>query len=673
MLFNYSKDNHEQNILLLEQYQKATNNSVIVSKTDNEGVIIYANDEFCKISGYSADELIGKNHNIIRHPNNPKSIYKKIWNTIKNEKKTWKGMIRNKTKDNISYYVKTTITPILDKNNNILEYIALRDDITDVMNPKRQLNDFINSTDNTIIALLKIEGFDDIENFYGQNLTHQIEDTFANDILNYSPIDEMFKKVYILGNGEYAFAKDLRDCTDKIEISIDKLKEFQENIDAAHINIGTLSYDVSVMMSVSYGKNSLENARYGMKNLIKTNHNFIISNDLAKQEHKKAKKNIKTIRMIQKAVDDFKIISYFQPIINNATNTIEKYESLVRLVDKDENIVSPYEFINVSKKGRYYARITSVVLENSFDALLHTDMDITINISVLDIEKESTREKLFELLDKHKKDATRIVFELLEDEEVKDFNIIKDFISHVKNIGVKIAIDDFGAGYSNFIRLLEYQPDIIKIDGSLIKNIETNKLSLSVVKTIVAFAKDQNIKTVAEYVANKNIFNILKDLGVDYSQGFYFAQPDSLIIKKELSKKTISLVKSTAQLITENQYDIADKMYELLFEKYPQFKKLFTNNTKLNRSRIADAISAYAVNIDKINILTPALKEIAKVHVNAGIAPEYYVMLGACLIDAMQEVLDTSATDEFIYAWREAYRYLSAILIENEAELKKEL
>lgn len=673
MLFNYVKNDDEQNILLLNQYQEATNHSVIVSKTDTNGVITYANDEFCKISGYSLDELIGQNHNIIRHPDNPKSMYEKMWKTIKDEKKTWKGMVRNRTKDNISYYVKTTITPILDKNNNILEYIALRDDVTDVMNPKRQLNDFINSTDETVIALLKIEGFDDIENFYGQNLTQQIEDTFANDILNYSPIDEMFKKVYILGNGEYAFAKDLRDCTEKIEISIEKLKEFQENIDAAHINIGTLSYDVSVMMSVSYGKNSLENARYGMKNLLETNHDFIISNDFAKNEHINAKKNIKTIRMIQKAVDDLQIISYFQPIINNSTNTIEKYESLVRLVDKDENIVSPYEFINVSKKGRYYARITAVVLENSFDALLHTDMDITINISVLDIEKESTREKLFELLDKHKKDATRIVFELLEDEEVKDFNIIKDFISHVKNIGVKIAIDDFGAGYSNFIRLLEYQPDIIKIDGSLIKNIETNKLSLSVVKTIVAFAKDQNIKTVAEYVANKNIFNILKDLGVDYSQGFYFAQPDSLIIKKELSKKTISLVKSTAQLITENQYDIADRMYELLFEKYPQFEKLFTNNTKLNRSRIADAISAYAVNIDRVNILNPALKEIAIVHVKVGVAPEYYVMLGTCLIDAMQEVLDTLATDEFIYAWREAYRCLSAILIEMEAELRKEL
>ena len=170
-----------------------------------------------------------------------------------------------------------------------------------------------------------------------------------------------------------------------------------------------------------------------------------------------------------------------------------------------------------------------------------------------------------------------------------------------------------------------------------------------------------------------NIFNILKDLGVDYSQVYYFAQPDSLIIKKELSKKTISLVKSTAQLITENQYDITDRMYELLFEKYPQFKKLFKNDTKLNRSRVADAISAYAVNIDKVNILTSALKEIAKVHVKAGVKPEYYVMLGTCLIDAMQEVLDTSATDEFIYAWREAYRYLSAILIEMEAQLRKEL
>ena len=95
-------------------------------------------------------------------------------------------------------------------------------------------------------------------------------------------------------------------------------------------------------------------------------------------------------------------------------------------------------------------------------------------------------------------------------------------------MGVSIAIDDFGAGYSNFERLLEFEPDLLKIDGSLIKNIITDKYSQNVVETIVAFAKRQNIKTIAEYVENKEIFDYLNNLGVDYSQGYYFGKPEYL-------------------------------------------------------------------------------------------------------------------------------------------------
>lgn len=127
----------ENNKNFLEQYQDATNNSSIVSKTDIHGIITYVNDEFCNISGYSKDELIGKNHNIIRHPDNPRKIYKKLWDTVKVKKKIYKGLLRNQDKNGKSYYVKTTIKPILDKSNNITEYIALRDDITDIMNPKK--------------------------------------------------------------------------------------------------------------------------------------------------------------------------------------------------------------------------------------------------------------------------------------------------------------------------------------------------------------------------------------------------------------------------------------------------------------------------------------------------------------------------------------------------------
>ena len=112
------------------------------------------------------------------------------------------------------------------------------------------------------------------------------------------------------------------------------------------------------------------------------------------------------------------------------------------------------------------------------------------------------------------------------------------FISRVKDYGVQIAIDDFGAGYSNFERLNDYQPDIIKIDGSFVKNIETSQLSLSVVKTIIAFAKVQNIKIVAEYVENENIYHILKNLGVNYSQGYYFGKPQPLEMQSKKNSIT---------------------------------------------------------------------------------------------------------------------------------------
>ncbi len=95
-------------------------------------------------------------------------------------------------------------------------------------------------------------------------------------------------------------------------------------------------------------------------------------------------------------------------------------------------------------------------------------------------------------------------------------------------MGVKIAIDDFGAGYSNFERLLDYQPDILKIDACLVKNIVTDTYSKDVVQTIVSFAKAQGIKTVAEYVESEAIYDIVKEMGVDYSQGYYFGKPDAL-------------------------------------------------------------------------------------------------------------------------------------------------
>ena len=523
------REEANKNLNFLKQYQEATDISSIVSKTDIDGNITYINDEFCKISEYSREELIGKNHNIIKNSGRDESFYHELWDTIKIKKKVWQGILRNKSKNNKTYYVKCTIKPILDTDGEIVEFISLMDDITSTMNPTKQFHDLVVSYSNPLIILIKIEDFEDIVKYYGQILMSQIEEKFLDVLqenLSNSLKDE---KLFSLGNGEFAMVKQL-NVEDSIKDYIKELKRYQVRIDDGIMQVENIYYDLSIQISFASGDDALENAKFGLQELQTSHQNFMVATNLSKKMHAEAEDNIKVLYMIKEALAKRNIVSFFQPIVDNSTKKVIKYESLVRLIDNNEQIITPYFFLEISKKGKYYTQITEIVLENSFAMLDKIDEDISINISAIDIDKNRTRNKILSLLSKYKQYTNRIIFELLEDESIRDYETFKSFIAYVKKLGVKIAIDDFGAGYSNFERLLEYEPDILKIDGSLIKNILDNKYSLNVVETIVTFAKKQNIKLIAEYVENENIFLKLKELGIEYSQGYYFGKPKAMLL-----------------------------------------------------------------------------------------------------------------------------------------------
>lgn len=121
------------------KYQEAIEHSNIVSKTDINGIITFVNDEFCNLFGYSEEELLGKNHNIVRHPTVPSSDFELLWSTIKSQKKTFKSTVKNLTKKGKTVYLNTTITPILNHNNEIEEFIAIRYDVTKEVELKKNL------------------------------------------------------------------------------------------------------------------------------------------------------------------------------------------------------------------------------------------------------------------------------------------------------------------------------------------------------------------------------------------------------------------------------------------------------------------------------------------------------------------------------------------------------
>jgi len=418
-------------------------------------------------------------------------------------------------------------------NLNKKYILASKDPVTNLPN-KSALTEDIKKVKNPKLLLIRIEDYEMIEEFYSEEIARKIEYEFSKKIFKYLPAECFTNRLYRTSEGEFALLyDDFYDDYDN-DLVMKRYKIFQENVKDNTIRLNDHDYNISVVLSFG---NDLDNlyafTRIGLNYAIKTQNEIVLANKIIDNVHKEISNNIKTIKMIKEAIDNSKIISHFQPLYNNKTKQIEKYESLVRIEKGDGEIVLPFFFLDVAKKSKYYSKITSAVIKNSFKELKNTDKEISINLSVLDIEDKHIKKEIIETLKQNQHIAKRVVFELLEDENSKDFNSVKRFIKEVKSFGVKIAIDDFGSGYSNFERLLEFEPDILKIDGSLIKNIEHDEYSRKIVETIHTFAAKIGTKTVAEFVSNEAVFKIINDIGIDYSQGYFIGKPVSLVETKK--------------------------------------------------------------------------------------------------------------------------------------------
>ncbi len=511
----------------LKEYKRVLNESEIISKTTPQGIITEVNDKFVEISGYSQEYLIGKPHNIIRHPDTPKSIFEEMWANIKSHK-TYKGILKNKRRDGTTYYVDASISPIIDLEGNIQEIIGVRHDITDIMNPKKQLIADISYIEKPTLIFLQIVNYDIFKEFYSQATMHTFEFELEQVILNYFPENLKLEKVYNLGNGLFGFLKNIQLDDDFVKESLQKV---QDTFTQIGISFKETHYDIDICLSFSNdGNHILDDVYIGIEEGIKNKISIVHAKHFHSRAQIEARNKLKNIGMIKNALSNSgQFTSFFQPIVDIKTKEIVKYESLIRLIDENGKLLSPFYFLETAKKTGYYSNITEIVIGNATIALNKTDKDISINLSSSDLESKSIREKLLNLITKSEYKG-RITFELLEDEDVKDFELVKDFILKCKIEGnVKIAIDDFGSGYSNYERLLSFQPDILKIDGSLTKNILTDSYSLHVVESIIVFAKKQKIKTIAEYVSSQEIFDKIKELGIDYAQGYFIGEPEKFI------------------------------------------------------------------------------------------------------------------------------------------------
>jgi len=235
-------------------------------------------------------------------------------------------------------------------------------------------------------------------------------------------------------------------------------------------------------------------------------------------------KNIELEKKIKNAFLNDEIITYFQAIVDKDKNII-KYEALARIYDSfEKKVLTPYSFLNNIQHSKNYTKFTKIIIKKAMEgeSLLHKE--ISINLSYEDIINPEIIDYLEKILKQHK---SVITIELLESEGLIDMEKTIKFCTLMKSYGARIAIDDFGSGYSNYEYFLSLPIDKIKLDGSLVKKVGEYR-GFILIESIINFCKKCDIKVVAEFVEDEKTFNILKNLGVDYFQGHYFSEAKSL-------------------------------------------------------------------------------------------------------------------------------------------------
>ena len=364
--------------------------------------------------------------------------------------------------------------------------------------------------DNTSsIILIDVDQFKELNFYYGEEIADKLVVEMA-DRLNKD-------RVFHIKIDEFAILKDNVKKDEIYEYTVNLLKKIEEPyiIDNYEIYIKTRA-------GISFSKKTFMSAITALDATKILNKDIVFCSE-AQEIIEKYKDHLVWLKKIKSALEDNRIMPFFQPIVDREEKIV-KYEALVRLIDEDGKVVTPYLFLDIAKKSRLYFEITKTVIVQSFNRFKNEKYEVSINLTTKDLSDRGIREFILEQVRKFP-DKNRINFEVVEDENIRDLVGANEFLKELKKEGCKISIDDFGSGYANFDYLLNLNADIVKIDGSLIKNILTDKHSEVIVNTIVTFAKEANRKIVAEFVENKEIFNKLKSMGIDYFQGYYFSAP----------------------------------------------------------------------------------------------------------------------------------------------------
>ncbi len=387
----------------------------------------------------------------------------------------------------------------------------------------------LNDTSYPCLVLINIDRFSQINDFYGHEFGDKVLQAFSQTLQ--SEIQEKCVYPYDLyryGGDEFAVRISKYEKEEILDIFLSILEKIER--DSIYVEGREININLSCGVSFEGSSEALLSADMALKISKKEQKSLVVFSE-QNSLNQQYKDNLFWAGKIKLAIEQNRVVPFFQPIVDNKNLGFHKYEALVRIIKTNGDIVPPFSFLDIAKQTKQYLQLTKIMIEKSFATFKEQkDLEFSVNLTIEDIFCPDMQNYLFEKLDQNPDIAKRLVLEIVESESIEDYEQIIEFIKVVKSKGCKIAIDDFGSGYSNFEYLVKLQADYIKIDGSLIRNINTQRESYVVVSTIVNFAKQMGIKTIAEYIEDEEILKTTKKLGIDYSQGYHFSPPRQELI-----------------------------------------------------------------------------------------------------------------------------------------------
>ncbi|MCP4340191.1 MAG: EAL domain-containing protein, partial [Desulfobulbaceae bacterium] len=544
---------------LRKLHRAVESSSVMVVITNVGGFIEYINPRFTEITGYSIEEVVDHRMSFLSSGEHPVEFFAELWGTILDGKE-WQGEIHNRKKDGSLYWDRTTISLVRDSTGKVTNFVAIKEDITVEHELAQRLTH--QASHDALTGLINRSEFEQrVSHLISTLPTNQSShamcfmdlDQFKiiNDTCGHFAGDELLRQVAKLlqnivrkrdtlarlGGDEFGVLMEhceLSQATRVAEEILQAIKDYQffweGDAFRIGISIGLVAVTESTGNYIELFKQA-DSACYLAKDLGRNRVHVYQPEDI---ELAARQGEMQWVGRINQALDEDRFCFFAQPIVSVNNNQIRHFELLIRMRDEQGKIVPPGAFLSAAERYDIIEKIDVWVFNHACAILAKypefvSAIDfVSINISGPSLSNENFLATIQRDLKESGISPTKICMEITETNAISNLKAATSFMSTMKKAGCHFALDDFGSGLSSFGYLKNLSVDYLKIDGMFVRDIAVDPIDRAMVRSINEIAHVMGVETIAEFVEDREIMDVLREIGVDYGQGYYLGEPKLL-------------------------------------------------------------------------------------------------------------------------------------------------